>query len=123
MSWPNCWHASCRPRRSWPGRCRRWEHAMTTQAADRELIDEVSRHALADHANSRRMTLVTKPRLFWPGLFASRRPARDPQQGRPGARLVGTAAVLLFVLGVGLLSVSYAAQYRYVLEQRHQAMA
>ena len=96
---------------------------MTTQAADRELIDEVSRHAIAGHANSRRMTLVTKPRLFWPRLFASRRPARDPQEGHPGARLVGTAAVLLFVLGAGLLSVSYAAQYRYVLEQRHQAIA
>jgi len=86
---------------------------MSTQAADRELIDEVSKHVLAGHANSRRMTLVTKPRHFWPRLFA-RRPARDPQQGHPGARLVGTAAVLLFVLGVGLLSVSYAAQYRYV---------
>jgi len=96
---------------------------MTTQAADRELIDEVSRHAIAGHANARGMTLVTKPRLSWPRLFASRRAARDPQQGRPGARLVGTAAILLFVLGAGLLSVSYAAQYRYVLEQRHQGIA
>ncbi|HEY5359790.1 MAG TPA: hypothetical protein VIJ82_19255 [Streptosporangiaceae bacterium] len=96
---------------------------MTAQAADRALIDKVSRHAIAGHANSRRMTLVTKPRLSWPRLFASRRPARDPQHGRPGSRLVGTAAVLLFVLGAGLLSVSYAAQYRYVLEQRHQAIA
>ena len=95
---------------------------MTAQAADRERTDQVSRQALAGHANSRRLTLVTRPRLFWP-LFASRRPARSPQHGRPGARLVECAAVLLLVLGVGLLSVSYAAQYRYVLEQRHQAIA
>jgi len=78
---------------------------------------------LAGHANSRAMTLITKPRHFWPRLFASRRPARDPRQGRPGGSLVGTAAALLFVLGAGLLSVSYAAQYRYLFEQRHQAVA
>jgi hypothetical protein len=96
---------------------------MTAQAADRELTDEVSRHAIAGHANARGMTLVTRPRHWWPRLFASGRPAAEPREGRPGARLVGTAAVLLFVLGAGLLSVSYAAQYRYVLEQRHQAVA
>ena len=93
---------------------------MTAQTADGSVHGQ---DLLAGHANSRGMTLITKPRLSWPRLFASRRPARDPQHGRPGARLVGTAAVLLFVLGAGLLSVSYAAQYRYVLEQRHQGVA
>jgi hypothetical protein len=39
---------------------------------------------------------------------------------RPGSALIRTATVLLFLLGLGLLTVSYAAQYRYVLAQRHQ---
>ncbi len=95
---------------------------MTTQA-DRARAGGISGHdLLAGHADSRGMTLVTKPRHFWPRLFAGR-PAGEHRQARPGARMVGTAAVLLFVMGAGLLSVSYAAQYRYVLEQRHQAIA
>src|SRR6266536_2749313 len=114
MSWPSCWPASCRPRRSWPGRCSRWERVMTTQAADRELIDEVGRHVLAGHASSRRMTLVTKPRHFWPRLSA-RRPARDPQQGHPGARLVGAGLAakaeraLLVLCAAGSALMNYAA--------------
>jgi hypothetical protein len=42
---------------------------------------------------------------------------------RPGSRLIATALVLLFGLGLGLLAVSYAAQYRYVVGQRHQVAA
>jgi hypothetical protein len=42
---------------------------------------------------------------------------------RPGGALIRTATVLLFLLGLGLLAVSYAAQYRYVLAQRHQPAA
>jgi hypothetical protein len=38
-------------------------------------------------------------------------------------RLIGTGAVLLVLLGGGLLAVSYAAQYRYVLHQRDQVAA
>ena len=92
---------------------------MTTPTADGSVNGQ---DLLAGHADPRAITLITRPRHFRPRLFAGRQ-AGEPQQGRPGARLVGTAAVLLFVLGTGLLSVSYAAQYRYVLEQRHQAVA
>jgi hypothetical protein len=56
---------------------------------------------------------------------------RAPRQRRPrwqrqpgdGARLVSTAMTLLFVLAAGLLTVSFAAQYRYVLAERHQRIA
>src|SRR5258708_420628 len=51
--------------------------------------------------------------------------ANSADNGRaPGARLIGTALVLLFFLGLGLLAVSYAAQYRYIAGQRlHQEVA
>ena len=42
---------------------------------------------------------------------------------RPGGGLIRTAAVLLFALGLGLLAVSFAAQYAYVDAQRHQHVA
>ena len=42
---------------------------------------------------------------------------------RPGGALIRTAAVLLFALGLGLLAVSFAAQYAYVDAQRHQHVA
>lgn len=42
---------------------------------------------------------------------------------RPGGGLIRTAAVLLFALGLGLLAVSFAAQYAYVDAQRHQHIA
>jgi hypothetical protein len=95
---------------------------MTTRA-DRELLAEVNGHyLLAARANRHGLTLLTKPRRTW-----SRRQdgqhEREPGEKRPGRRLVSTAAVLLFALGLGLLAVSYAAQYRYVLDQRHQAIA
>ena len=95
---------------------------MTTRA-DRELLAEVNGHyLLAARANRHGLTLLTKPRRTW-----SRRQdgqhEREPGEKRPGRRLISTAAVLLFALGLGLLAVSYAAQYRYVLDQRHQATA
>jgi hypothetical protein len=53
---------------------------------------------------------------------------RDLTEGaaRPkgdGSRLITSAMFGLFILGVGLLSVSVAAQYRYVLAERHQVTA
>ena len=51
------------------------------------------------------------------------RPEREGQEGRPGSRLIGWALGLLFVLGLGLLAVSYAAQFRYVMAERHQEVA
>jgi hypothetical protein len=66
------------------------------------------------------------------------RPVRDPDPGlatdgsavpggrgrgsgrRPGSGLIAVATGLLFLLGLGLFAVSIAAQYRYVLGERHQ---
>jgi hypothetical protein len=42
---------------------------------------------------------------------------------RPGSLLVAVATGLLFGLGLGLLGVSLAAQYRYVFHERHQHLA
>ena len=39
---------------------------------------------------------------------------------RPGGGLISTATVLLSGLGLGLLAVSVAAQYAYILRERHQ---
>jgi hypothetical protein len=50
-----------------------------------------------------------------------RRP-RQPGDRAPGARLITTATVLLGLLAAGLFVVSLAAQYRYVLAEKHQAI-
>jgi hypothetical protein len=76
----------------------------------------------AGHANSRGLTLITPPRHFWPRLFGRKVP-RQQQGAKPGSRLIGTGGVLLFLLGSGLLAVSFAAQYQYVLTERHQHVA
>jgi len=52
-----------------------------------------------------------------------RRALRQRRQLGDGTRLVSTAMALLFVLAAGLLAVSFAAQYRYVLDERHQHLA
>ena len=79
------------------------------------------RHLLGGRTNAQQMTLVTQPRHFWPRLFGGRqRPQAPPREKRPGARLIGAAGILLFLLGAGLLAVSFAAQYQYVLRERHQ---
>jgi len=67
-----------------------------------------------DHA------VETRPRRGWTWYGRDQRPR---SQGEPGLRLIGWALGLLFALGLGLLSVSVAAQYRYVLAQRHQVTA
>jgi hypothetical protein len=92
-----------------------------TARADRGLLAELDGHqVLAGRANRRGLTLLTRERRAWP-----RRPGRErePGDGRPGSRLVAAGGILLFLLGGGLLTVSYAAQYRYVLDQRHQVAA
>jgi hypothetical protein len=72
---------------------------------------------LGGRANSDSVTLVTVPRRSW----SWRR--REPGEARPGSRLIAAGTVLLFVAMAGLLGVSYAAQYSYILGQRHQHVA
>jgi len=53
-----------------------------------------------------------------------RKPSAKPERVlQPGTRLISAAAAMLLLLGVGLLIVSLAAQYRYVLAERHQPLA
>ena len=66
-------------------------------------------------------TVDIRPHRGW---FQHRDRARRPRRGPgDGSRLVSTAMSLLFVLAAGLLAVSFAAQYRYVLAERHQHIA
>jgi hypothetical protein len=98
---------------------------LTTDRA-RELLGGRARlnghDLLAGHANRRATVLITRPRDFWPGASSGRR-ERRPRQARPGSHLIGSGAFLLFLLGTGLLAVSFAAQYQYVLRERHQQVA
>jgi hypothetical protein len=77
---------------------------------------------LAGRASRDGITLVTAPRRSWPRRWWTE---REPQLGetRAGARLIAAGTVLLFAVMAGLLAVSYAAQYRYILGQRHQHVA
>jgi hypothetical protein len=59
------------------------------------------------------------PRMSW--FRRGERHGRD--RGRPGAGMIGVATALLFALGAGLLGVSLAAQYSWLLEQRHHQNA
>jgi len=95
---------------------------MTT-STDRDFRRLNGHDVLGAHADTRGMTLITRPRHFWPGLFGAPRPPADTRQARPGSRLISAGAVLLFLLGTGLLAVSFAAQYQYVLHERHQHVA
>jgi hypothetical protein len=107
--------------------------AMTTERARAMLGGPMNGHdVLGGTANRRHMTLVTRPRHFWPRLFRGRRresqPGRLPRPGREparrdGTRLIAFSAALLFLLAAGLLSVSIAAQYAYFLHERHQITA
>jgi hypothetical protein len=68
------------------------------------------------------VTLVTVPRRGW--SWRRRDPGeRRPGEARPGSRLIAAGTVLLFAAMAGLLGVSYAAQYSYILGQRHQHVA
>jgi len=93
---------------------------MTT-SADHGLLAELDGHdVMAGRANRNGLTLLTRKRRSWPQWP---RREREPGERRPGSRLIASGGVLLFLLGAGLLAVSYAAQYRYVLDQRHQVAA
>lgn len=84
-----------------------------------ELLSEVNGDAYAGHANKYRTVLLARR-----GRRRERKHGqRRERQSRPGMRLIGTGAVLLVLLGAGLLAVSYAAQYRYVLGERGQVTA
>ena len=75
---------------------------------------------LLRHVNGTEV-IEAEPRLFWKWR---ERDLQEAAPGRkPGSRLIGTASCLLLVLGLGLLAVSVAAQYRYVLAERHQPAA
>jgi len=101
---------------------------MGTLSTDqaRELLGGSARlngHALlAGRANRDGVTLLTVPRRSWSwrrqGLGE-----RRPGEARPGSRLIAAGTVLLFAAMAGLLGVSYAAQYSYILGQRHQHVA
>jgi hypothetical protein len=94
--------------------------AMTSDRARQLLGGSITRHDLvAGHANRSGLTLLTTPhRWQW-----RPRERRERREVRPGSRLIGTGGVLLFLLGLGLLAVSFAAQYQYVLHERHQHVA
>jgi len=82
------------------------------------------RDVIGAQANRGRSVIVTKPSRFQ-GLRWLRRVPLWPHReaGRPGAGMIAVATGLLFVLGAGLLAVSLAAQYAYLLRQRHQHAA
>jgi hypothetical protein len=101
---------------------------MDTLSTDqaRELLGGTARlngHGLLGGRASRDgVTLVTVPRRSW--SWRQRDPGeRRPGEARPGSRLIAAGTVLLFAAMAGLLGVSYAAQYRYILGQRHQHVA
>jgi hypothetical protein len=101
---------------------------MGTLSADqaRELLGgpaALNGHGLlAGRASRDGITLVTAPRHTWPRR--RRDPGeRQPGEARPGSRLIAAGTVLLFAVMAGLLGVSYAAQYSYILGQRHQHVA
>jgi hypothetical protein len=98
---------------------------LTTEQA-RELLGGSARldgyGLLGGRASRDGVTLVTVPRRSWSWL--RRDPGeRRPGEGRPGSRLIAAGTVLLFAAMAGLLGVSYAAQYSYILGQRHQHVA
>ena len=74
------------------------------------------RSARASRDGARTVNLVSR------GGWRKRR-AEAPAPEHPGARLIQAAAWMLFALGMGLLAVSFAAQYRYVFAERHQNVA
>jgi hypothetical protein len=86
-----------------------------------ELQEAVNGHDVRrSQTNARGTVMITQPTWRWPFL---RPPGEREEAGRAGAGLIRAATVLLFALGLGLLAVSFAAQYAYVDAQRHQHVA
>jgi hypothetical protein len=77
----------------------------------------------AAKTNAQGAAVITKARHGWTWLQRDRKPETPPRHRMPGSALISTASALLLALGLGLLVVSLAAQYRYVLAQRHQIAA
>jgi hypothetical protein len=97
---------------------------MTTRADPdlngRSVFDGINgRDVLGARTNAQGTVVVTKRGWTW--FQRSRKPAATRRPD--GSALIGTAAALLLALGLGLLLVSLAAQYRYVLAERHQSAA
>jgi len=93
---------------------------MTT-SADRGLLAELDGHeVMAGRANRSRLTLLTRQRRS--GARPARR-QREPGERRPGSRLIAVAAWLLVLAMAAILFVTYAAQYVYVDDARHQHLA
>src|ERR1019366_9420108 len=89
--------------------------------ADLRQIDCPNGHdVLGAKTNAQSATVITKPRHGWTWLQRDRKPETHRV---PGSSLISAASALLLALGLGLLIVSLAAQYRYVLAQRHQIAA
>lgn len=100
---------------------------MATMSTDRarELLGALNGHdvLVGGHANHNGMDLIAAARRpwFWPQRVGKDRQPRE--RGPEGSRLIAWALALLFALGLGLLTVSYAAQFRYVMAERHQEVA
>jgi hypothetical protein len=89
-----------------------------------DLFDGVNGHDVRRaHTNARDTVVVTQPTWRWPFLRAPGERADQEPAGRPGTGMIRIATALLFVLGLGLLGVSVAAQYKWVLSERHQHLA
>jgi hypothetical protein len=90
---------------------------MTTEACGLNGHGSAGRRAIfGAHFNREGMTVLTKG-IRRPWL----RRDREHLERSDGYRLIACGAVLLGLLGAGLLAVSVDAQYRYVLAYRHQA--
>ena len=97
---------------------------LTTERAREMLGARLNGHdVLAGRANHDGMTLVTAPRRPWLWPQRDRKERQPRERGPEGSRLIAWALALLFALGLGLLAVSYAAQFRYVMTERHQEVA
>src|SRR6185437_8935921 len=95
---------------------------MTTRS-DRMLLEDVNGYdVLGARRNAQGETVyITRPgdmpRLGW--LRRGEHEGRPWTTATPGSRMIGAATALLFLLGAGLLGVSLAAQYGWLLGQRH----
>jgi hypothetical protein len=89
---------------------------------DGKRVDRVNGHV--DQANETvQHTVQVQPRRTWVWWQKDQKPGCPRRTPGDGSRLITSAMFGLFILGIGLLSVSVAAQYRYVLAERRQVTA